>query len=525
MVLQLIKEEGFSPIFKNRVDIENEFFCFTSNYGNVQFICVYIHSIQVLLLNTMICSEDFVERGDGSLSVYKQYLGSDVTHHSQLMQVSIIIHLLLVICISSTTNTMENFNVNFNGSNDDSSDGSSEVTQEALLELCLVGTLLTDKPVRFLIMQDRLSSLWRPGQGVTISQVEENKFLFQFYHEWDMERVLQGGPWTFDGYLLILKKVVIGEAPAETVLNEAEIWVQVFNLPFGFMHESMGMLVGSHIGRYIRYDENNYYGPWRMYMRIRVAMNVNEPLKRSMVFEREDGSAVNILFKYEKLGVFCYCCGILGHTDNFCPKRLEPGFVDGEKGWGKFLQPGNSSLGGGVSVNKWLRGGRMQGRGGRDGGRSGADSGRGGSGNNAGRSVNAGGPLNVEVMGQSSDHSLFGRVRILRGRGFTFHKLVTSVIGHNGGGEGRWIPFEMTETNIANQRAIMSLVNGLATAEAERHTNESQSNVDQNSSLMLEGVRDSGFTGNNGKQMLLGCNQVRGPPIISEMVSQAKGEA
>jgi len=59
-------------------------------------------------------------------------------------------------------------------------------------------------------------------------------------------------------------------------------------------------------------SEGNYYGPWSMHMRMRVAIDVNESLKRSMVFEKEDGNAVNVSFKYERLGVFCYICGCVG---------------------------------------------------------------------------------------------------------------------------------------------------------------------------------------------------------------------
>ncbi|MCI56152.1 hypothetical protein A2U01_0077403, partial [Trifolium medium] len=44
----------------------------------------------------------------------------------------------------------------------------ADLTMEEMQELCLVGTLLTDKPVRFHAMKERLASLWRPGQGVTI---------------------------------------------------------------------------------------------------------------------------------------------------------------------------------------------------------------------------------------------------------------------------------------------------------------------------------------------------------------------
>jgi len=75
------------------------------------------------------------------------------------------------------------------------------------------------------------------------------------------------------------------------------------------------------MGDFVKYDENNCYGPHRMYMCIRVALNINEPLKRSMVLGREkkkkkDCASVNVSFKYEKLGVFCYICGIVEHTNS-----------------------------------------------------------------------------------------------------------------------------------------------------------------------------------------------------------------
>jgi len=68
-------------------------------------------------------------------------------------------------------------------------------------------------------------------------------------------------------------------------------------------------------------------------MRPQVPMKVQEPLKRSWEFERVDADAVTVAFRYEKLGNFCYVCGILGHTDGYCPKRYEAGFVEGYKQW------------------------------------------------------------------------------------------------------------------------------------------------------------------------------------------------
>jgi len=46
----------------------------------------------------------------------------------------------------------------------------------------------------------------------------------------------------------VLKKMAIGEAIANVVFDEVEVWVQVFNLPHGYMNEYVGMLLGCHIG-------------------------------------------------------------------------------------------------------------------------------------------------------------------------------------------------------------------------------------------------------------------------------------
>jgi hypothetical protein len=111
--------------------------------------------------------------------------------------------------------------------------------------------------------------------------------MFQFYHIWDMERVYQGGSWLYDNHMLVLRKLAFGEDPETVPLDTADIWVQVHQLPFGFMNEQIGLLIGSHIGRSIKYDDTNNYSPWRKYMRLRVAINTQEPLKTEWSFGRD----------------------------------------------------------------------------------------------------------------------------------------------------------------------------------------------------------------------------------------------
>lgn len=45
-----------------------------------------------------------------------------------------------------------------------------------------------------------------------------------------------------------------------------------------------------------------------------------------------------LLFKYERLGVFYFLCGFLGHSDKFCDQRFTRGVDDGTRLWGVELQ-------------------------------------------------------------------------------------------------------------------------------------------------------------------------------------------
>ncbi|KAF4367068.1 hypothetical protein G4B88_016780 [Cannabis sativa] len=57
-------------------------------------------------------------------------------------------------------------------------------------------------------------------------------------------------------------------------------------------------------------------------MKVRVRINITEPLKRGLrVAVDEQGNEVSLLFQYEYLPDFCYDCGIIGHKALDCPLK------------------------------------------------------------------------------------------------------------------------------------------------------------------------------------------------------------
>lgn len=53
-----------------------------------------------------------------------------------------------------------------------------------------------------------------------------------------------------------------------------------------------------------------------MYMRIRVELDTDQPLKKGKKIMLGTGEAKVVNFKYERLQIFCFICGKLGHTES-----------------------------------------------------------------------------------------------------------------------------------------------------------------------------------------------------------------
>lgn len=202
----------------------------------------------------------------------------------------------------------------------------------------LVGKLLTEKPVKFNFMKETLAAAWRPGKGMTVKEATENIYIFQFFHEVDMNRILEDGPWAYEQSLLVLKKLQPYQSPNEIPFTTVEFWVQVHNLPVGYSSERTMKAIGDYVGEFVYVDKNSFDGSWKAFHRIRVLIDVAKPLKRKMKIKKAGGSWSWIEFKYERLPTFCFICGVLGHADKFCPKLFEGIDKEAEKPYGPWLR-------------------------------------------------------------------------------------------------------------------------------------------------------------------------------------------
>ena len=68
----------------------------------------------------------------------------------------------------------------------------------------LIRKFLTCKPFNKQATQSTLKRAWGLENKVQAVEVGANLFQFKFQTDFDMERVLKGGPWMFDNHVLLL---------------------------------------------------------------------------------------------------------------------------------------------------------------------------------------------------------------------------------------------------------------------------------------------------------------------------------
>jgi len=228
----------------------------------------------------------------------------------------------------------------------------SEPETAVVLEHCLIGRVLVDREIQFAYFSERMSHAWKPGKRVTITKSVVDRYLFQFHHKVDAARVLEEGPWLYDNFHIVMDCISPGAVASFVPLNHIDFWVQVHGLPFGFIQEIVGQGMCSFPGTFRAFDVRNTIH--NSYIRIKVSIDVIVPLKKEWRVRASNGEYVTVNFKYEKLGVFCNRCEIIGHTDKVCPELFELDSDDGIRNWGPYLKP-VSQLIGTAATNRWLQ--------------------------------------------------------------------------------------------------------------------------------------------------------------------------
>jgi hypothetical protein len=192
-----------------------------------------------------------------------------------------------------------------------------------------VGKLLAQRSHNTSHVRSTLLSVWSFAKPFSMEVLEPNKFLFTVSRESLFHRILELGPWTIKGSLMLLQPWSSELAIDEVKLQFCGFWVQVHDLPRQFMTTKNAIRIGMTIGDILELDNKNSSGIIsRPFLRMKINLNTSLPLASGFFMPCAGSKPRWIGFQYEHLDEYCSSCGLIGHIQKFCsapPEKRTPG--------------------------------------------------------------------------------------------------------------------------------------------------------------------------------------------------------
>uniref|UniRef100_A0A803NGJ0 Zinc knuckle CX2CX4HX4C domain-containing protein n=1 Tax=Cannabis sativa TaxID=3483 RepID=A0A803NGJ0_CANSA len=140
----------------------------------------------------------------------------------------------------------------------------------------------------------------------------------------DKFRLLEGEPWHYNNFLIILHSPTVLHNVSKEDLNTVQFWVQCHRLPFLSKSRALACKIGEWIGEYVDVYEDSLHEGWGSFLRVRVRLDIQQPLMRGKMVKLPHIHDEHWLeFRYENLPIFCFHCGCLGHPFERCVGFLE----------------------------------------------------------------------------------------------------------------------------------------------------------------------------------------------------------
>ncbi|XP_039115502.1 uncharacterized protein LOC120250779 [Dioscorea cayenensis subsp. rotundata] len=162
-----------------------------------------------------------------------------------------------------------------------------------------------------------LADTWRGLGAFSVADLP-NGYYFIRCESLDMvNHLLWDGHWMVAGRILQLAPWKESFQPAFEKLSMAAVWIQIFHLPMELWTGDILEMVASQFGRVLKVDDHSLDRSRAKFARVCVEVDLSQPLQLGTWVNYGDHS-VFVLILYEKLPVFCYRCGRIGHGEAHC---------------------------------------------------------------------------------------------------------------------------------------------------------------------------------------------------------------
>ncbi|KAF4375135.1 hypothetical protein F8388_017281 [Cannabis sativa] len=161
----------------------------------------------------------------------------------------------------------------------------------------LYGKVIAPMSVDIPTVLEFVAKTWKRPVSVVVMEDDlktSNVFKFGFDNTEDRNWAISNGPWCIRGYTLALQD-----------------WSPRV--------DDNGLLLGGLVGKVLNLEMvEDKPASWSTFFKILVDLDINKPLVSGCFFDLNSGVKQWLQMKYEKIGIFCYNCGRLGHQRRGC---------------------------------------------------------------------------------------------------------------------------------------------------------------------------------------------------------------
>ena len=118
--------------------------------------------------------------------------------------------------------------------------------------LSLIGKFLTCRLFNRKAAITTLKKAWGLEESVQMIKVGTNLFQLKFQTEFEMDRVLKGGPWSFDNQVLLLICWKARMMADNVRFDSVSLWVQIWGTPFDLVSPKIAETMGSRLGSVVK---------------------------------------------------------------------------------------------------------------------------------------------------------------------------------------------------------------------------------------------------------------------------------
>jgi hypothetical protein len=181
----------------------------------------------------------------------------------------------------------------------------------------LIGKILSNKPILKSILQHSLQGIWGNPAGFTINEIEGGYFRINLELNADIQRILKGNPWIIRNSWFMVHLWDRQINPSNLDFHHVPTWIQIWGLPIHCKTVNMGKHLGAQLGKVEDAALYDYPQKARI-IKIKVSLDIREPIRPGMFIGNTKDDINWVDFRYENLPMFCFGCGLVGHTEDNC---------------------------------------------------------------------------------------------------------------------------------------------------------------------------------------------------------------